>query len=159
MTRARDGGTACAWQSVMCICISASDMRLRIIQGTTMKYFLVASAMLVSVFSAATSAQAQARQDFTLINRTGYDISEVYISPEHTNDWEEDVLGHKDLLENGERREITFHRVGRTCIWDLKVVYHDDDSSAVWHDINLCKVSKITIRYNRKSDTTSASFD
>ena len=115
--------------------------------------------MLAGALTAGPSVQAQqARQDFTLVNRTGYDISEVYVSPENTNDWEEDVLG-KDLLENGERREITFHRVGKACIWDLKVVYHDDDSSAVWHDINLCKVSRITIRYNKKSDTTSASFD
>jgi hypothetical protein len=38
-------------------------------------------------------------------------------------------------------------------------VYHDDDSSAVWHDIDLCSVAKITIRYNRKTDTTSATFD
>jgi hypothetical protein len=127
--------------------------------GGTMKFILITAAMLVAaITTATTSAQAQSRQDFTLINRTGYDISEVYISPGHANDWEEDILG-KDLLENGERREIAFHRVGKTCIWDLKVVYHDDDSSAVWHDIDLCSVAKITIRYNRKTDTTSATFD
>jgi hypothetical protein len=38
-------------------------------------------------------------------------------------------------------------------------VYEDDDSSAVWYGIDLCEISRITIRYNRKSDTTSASFD
>ncbi|MDO9411679.1 MAG: hypothetical protein Q7T81_03770 [Pseudolabrys sp.] len=121
-----------------------------------MKFFLIASAMLVSVLT--TAAQAQSRQDFTLINRTGYNIGEVYVSPGHENDWEEDVLG-KDTLDDGDKQEITFKRVGKTCLWDLKVVYTDDDSSAVWHDIDLCKVSKITIRYNRKSDKTSATFD
>jgi hypothetical protein len=124
------------------------------------KNFLIASAMLISAVTAATgSAQAQAKQDFTLINRTGYNISEVYVSPGKADDWEEDVLGKEATLDDKEQKHITFHRVGNTCIWDLKVVYNDDDSSAVWHDIDLCKISKITIKYNRKTDTTSASFD
>lgn len=123
-----------------------------------MKNLLIASAIFVSVFTA-TPSQAQSRQDFLLINRTGYDISEVYISPAKADDWEEDILGSDDALDNGEQREIKFHRAGKTCMWDLKVVYEEDDSSAVWHDINLCEVSKITVRYNRKTDTTSATFD
>lgn len=40
----------------------------------------------------------------------------------------------------------------------MKVVYDDDDSSAEWNDIDLCKVSQVTIHYNRKSDKTSATF-
>ena len=123
-----------------------------------MKYFLIAAAMLVSAFTT-TSTQAESRQDFLLINRTGYDISEVYISPAKADDWEEDILGSDDSLDDGEQREIKFHRVGKTCLWDLKVVYDEDDSTAVWHDINLCEVSKITIKYNRKTDTTTATFD
>ena len=123
-----------------------------------MKYFLIAAAMLVSAFTT-TSTQAESRQDFLLINRTGYDISEVYISPAKADDWEEDILGSDDSLDDGEQREIKFHRVGKTCLWDLKVVYDEDDSTAVWHDINLCEVAKITIKYNRKTDTTSATFD
>jgi hypothetical protein len=122
-----------------------------------MKMTVLSAAALVSMV--ATTALAQgSRQDFTLVNRTGYDISEVYVSPGKTNDWEEDILGD-DGLEDGDSVNITFRRAGKTCIWDLKVVYSDDDSSAVWHDINLCQVEKITLRYNRKSDTTSATFD
>lgn len=121
-----------------------------------MKLNLLSAAALVSMV--ATTALAQSRQDFTLINRTGYDISEVYVSPSKTDDWEEDILGD-DSLEDGERANITFSRAGKTCMWDLKVVYSDDDSSAVWHDINLCQVERVTLRYNRKSDTTSATFD
>ena len=100
----------------------------------------------------------EARQDFILVNRTGYDISEVYVSPSKTNDWEEDVLGD-DELEDGDETPITFKRSTKTCLWDMKVVYSDDDSKVVWHGIDLCKIAKVTIRYNRKTDTTSASFD
>jgi hypothetical protein len=119
---------------------------------------LVTSALLVMapVFCAA-SAQS-ARQDFVLVNQTGYELSEVYVSPSKADDWQEDILG-EGILHDDESRLVRFHRAGKTCIWDLKVVYADDDSTAVWGNIDLCKVSKITIRYNRKTDTTSAVFD
>ncbi len=107
---------------------------------------------------AAPALAAEARQDFALVNKTGYEIKHVYVSPSKSDDWEEDVLG-KDTLDDGDAWNIKFHRSTRSCMWDLKVVYADDDSSAVWHDIDLCEVEKITIRYNRKSDTTSATFD
>jgi hypothetical protein len=125
-----------------------------------MKFLLLATTLLASAFTmSATPVRAQeARQDFVLVNRTGYDISEVYVSPGKADDWEEDVLGD-DELEDGDQTTIRFKRAVKTCLWDLKVVYSDDDSSVVWHDIDLCKISKIAISYNRKTDKTSAVFD
>jgi hypothetical protein len=108
--------------------------------------------------SAGVASAAEARQDFTLVNKTGYDISAVYVSPAKSSDWEEDVLG-KDTLDDGDSWNIKFHRATKTCKWDLKVVYLDDDSEAIWGGIDLCAVSKITIHYNRKSDKTSAELE
>lgn len=126
-----------------------------------MKLNWIASAMTLALCAwAPVAAQAQAKQDFELVNRTGYAISEVYVSPSKADDWQDDLLENSDNnFEDGEKRSVHFTRAGKTCKWDLKVVYDDDDSSAVWHDIDLCEVSRITLRYNRKTDTTSASFD
>lgn len=122
-----------------------------------MKMLLVAAAMLSCAFVA--SAQAQdAKQDFTLVNRTGYELKEVYVSPSKSDDWQDDVLG-EDTLADGDHANIHFSRSAKTCKWDLKVVYTEDNSSAVWSDIDLCKVEKITIHYNEKEDKTSATFD
>jgi hypothetical protein len=96
-------------------------------------------------------------QDFTLVNKTGYEISEVYVSPSKSDDWEEDVLG-QDVLANGEQVDITFSRKEKTCSWDLKVTY-SDQTSAVWDAFNLCEVSKIRIFYNAKTDETSAEYE
>ncbi|TCT02857.1 argininosuccinate lyase [Aquabacter spiritensis] len=117
----------------------------------------MAVGVVTAAFVAWAGPVAAAKQNFELVNRTGYDISEVYVSPTKSDDWEEDVLG-MDILENGEASNIIFERGVRTCRWDLKVVYDDDDSSAVWTNIDLCAVRQITIRYNRKTDTTSATF-
>ncbi len=125
-----------------------------------MRHFILSIAFMLSalVLAFAPANAAEAKQDFTLVNKTGYEIKSVFVSPSKSDDWEEDVLG-KDTFANGDSWEIKFHRSATTCKWDLKVVYSDDDSSAVWSNIDLCSVEKITIKYNRSSNVTSATFD
>ncbi len=118
-------------------------------------------ALLAACFAVAFAGPAlaqDAKQDFALSNKTGYELKEVYVSPSNASDWQDDVLG-TGTLGDGATVEIKFHRATKTCKWDLKVVYTVDSSNAVWHDIDLCSVDKITIRYNKSTDTTSASFD
>jgi hypothetical protein len=122
-----------------------------------MKTALFAALAVVSAYALPAQAQ-QAKQDFTIVNRTGYDIKEVYVSPSKSNKWEEDVLGDDDLSD-GHKTHIKFSRANKTCMWDLKVVYTDDDSDAVWNDVNLCKIETITLKFNRAKNTTSAVFD
>jgi len=104
------------------------------------------------------AALAEGKQDFTLVNQTGYRIDKVFVSPTASNDWEEDVLG-RDVLDDGESVDITFHRDTPGCKWDLKVVYADDDSTAVWTGFDICTITKVTIHYNKKTDTTSATTE
>lgn len=104
--------------------------------------------------SFATAAAAQGRQDFTLVNKTGYTIDQVYVAPSTSDDWEEDVLG-RDVLENGQQVHITFSRSTQTCNWDLQVVY-DDGEKAEWTKFNLCQISSISISYDRSTGRTWA---
>lgn len=115
----------------------------------------VASALLA--LCAAPQLAMAATQDFTLTNKTGYEISDVYVSPSKTADWEEDVMG-RDVLPNGEHVDITFSRDTDSCFWDMKVIY-TDKTEAEWDNFNLCEVSKIKIFYNNKTDTTSATYE
>jgi hypothetical protein len=79
------------------------------------------------------------------------------VSPSKSSDWQEDVLAD-GVLGDKEFREVHFNRDVKTCHWDLKVVYSEDSSSAVWGDINLCSVEKIVIHYDKDADKTSADF-
>ena len=118
--------------------------------------FATGFAALLAV--AAPAVADDAKQDFRLVNKTGYELKALYVSPSKSDDWEDDVLG-QDTLADGEAVNVHFSPKTHTCKWDLKVTYSDDDSSAVWHNIDLCMVEKITIKYNRKSDEPSATFD
>ena len=122
-----------------------------------MKTPFIATTLFLLAFAPAAIA-ADAKQDFSLVNKTGYELKAVYVSPGHADDWGDDVMG-QDTLANGDTVAIKFHRSVKTCEWDLKVVYTIDNSSAVWHDIDLCTVEKITIRYNKDTDKTTASYE
>lgn len=99
------------------------------------------------------------KQEFTLVNKTGYDIGELYVSASNSNDWQEELLGDDNELEDDDTFNVRLTPRVTTCIWDIKVVYSDDDSSAVWRGIDLCTVSQVTLYHDRTSDRTSAKFD
>ena len=102
------------------------------------------------------AAQA-AQQDFTILNKTGYALKHIYVSESDNNKWDEDVLG-RDVLEDGESFELAFDKAENTCNWDMKVIY-DDGESAVWQNLNLCKIAKLTLRWNKNTGVTSANVE
>ncbi|MES2986879.1 MAG: hypothetical protein V4808_03140 [Pseudomonadota bacterium] len=118
-----------------------------------MKSLLAIAALLAA---AATPALAS-DETLHINNRTGYTINEIYIAPTSTNNWEEDVMG-EDALETDTSVNVDFSRSVDTCKWDLKAVY-DDGTNAVWKNIDLCKISTITMFYNAKTDVTSARYE
>lgn len=111
----------------------------------------------VSAFSFAGAAFA-ADQDFTLKNRTGYQIDDVYISRHSASDWGADVMGRGNVLGDGDSTEITFRERARGCSWDLKVMYHDE-TTAEWSNLNLCEITAVTLHYDRKTDVTRATTE
>lgn len=118
----------------------------------------LATITMIGLMIVGGSAWAAAKQDFTLVNKTGYVISKVYVSPSDSDDWEEDVLG-RDILNDGEDVDISFHRDTTGCKWDLKVTYKIDNSSVVWKGFNICDITKISIFYDANGDKTSATTE
>ena len=107
-----------------------------------------ANANAASSNSAATHGGAQ---DFTLVNETGVEIDKVYISPHDKDDWEEDVLG-KDTLPTGQSVDIKFHRDETAAEWDLRV--EDKEGTSIeWTNLNLLKISKVTLHFKDKKPT------
>lgn len=92
--------------------------------------------------------------DFTLLNRTGYTLREIYLTASRSKSWGNDRMGNA-YLENGESRLFKFSDKS-ACMQDLMVIFDDDDSDVVWEGFNLCEINKITLKYNRKTNTVSA---
>jgi hypothetical protein len=104
---------------------------------------------LAVVASLAVSATA-GTQDFTLVNKTGVPINNLYISETGNDDWEEDVLG-ADVLDDGASIEIQFSGK-KACKWDL-MVKDDEGGSVYWRKIDLCQVSKVILKCGKSECT------
>jgi hypothetical protein len=122
-----------------------------------MRKLFAAVVTIVLVFAVPAGAQ-EAKQDFKLVNKTGYELKALYVSPSKSDDWGDDILGEQ-VVGDGQVVNVHFSPKAHTCHWDLKVTYTDDDSNAVWGNIDLCTVEKITIFYDRKNDVAKATFD
>ena len=116
----------------------------------------LAAVLLASIatFSFHTSAFA-GDADFKLKNKTGYQIDEVYVSKHSSSSWGKDVMG-SDALGDGEAVNISFPHGNGACHFDIKVKYHDDDSTAEWSDVNLCDYTAITLFWDAKKQVTRA---
>ena len=98
-------------------------------------------------------AATQSRLNFELHNETGYEITEVYVSPNTTEDWQEDILG-QDTLPNNQSVNIKFSR-SKQDYWDLKVVFKGGRES-VWYKFDLSQITDITISFrNGKAYSTT----
>jgi hypothetical protein len=119
------------------------------------KWFAIG--MTAIAILATSSMSLAADQDFTLVNKTGYEIDQVYVSPASAKNWHNDVLG-QDTLVDGNFVKITFAPENEICKYDIKVVYSDKDE-AEWGNIDLCKEEKITIHWDKKSNESTATFE
>jgi len=114
------------------------------------------SVLFASVFAslAFTGSAFAGDADFTLVNRTGYVIREVYIAPSKSGTWGKDRLGD-GTLANSRQRLFKFSDKA-SCKQDLQVVFDDDGSEVVWEGFDLCALDKITLKYNRSTKEVSA---
>lgn len=109
---------------------------------------------VVSVLSLLAGSALAQNADFTLVNATGYPISELYVSPSKAKNWGSDILG-KHTISNGDAWKITFPQSKEQCVQDMQIVFEDDDSKVVWESLNFCEIDKLTLTYDRKTGVTS----
>ena len=112
--------------------------------------FLATIALLPLALAGA--AQAQGRQDFALVNRTGYQINEIYVGPTSSNSWGRDILGN-NVLSDRQSFNVRFGSRTQACHFDIKVVYDDGDTSE-FRRVDLCTVSRVSLFWNRQANAT-----
>lgn len=86
---------------------------------------------LLALFLILFAVTAQARDYYVdITNDTGYTIYYLYVSPDRSTSWEEDVLGSEVMLDGATRRvTLTGYK---SPIFDIKLVDSDGDSYTFW---------------------------
>ena len=105
---------------------------------------IVILTIIISIMVGFTGVAMAGTQDFTLVNNTGVDICKVYISPNDSNDWEENIL--HGVLYNGDSKFIRFSGY-TTADWDIKVVDRTGQY-LYWRGIDLNNVYKVTLYFD-----------
>jgi hypothetical protein len=100
------------------------------------------------------TAAAALNLDFELVNKTGYAIKEIYISPAAADNWQENLLTKP--MTDGESLQMTASPDANAEMWNMKIVWVDEGEDVQWKDLNLAKISKLTLYYNADTDETTA---
>jgi hypothetical protein len=86
--------------------------------------------ILLFIFSSLSFTASAADFYVDITNKTGYTIYYVYVSPDKSDSWEEDVLGSEVLMDDDTRR-INLKGY-KSPIFDIKLVDEDGDSYTFW---------------------------
>ena len=98
--------------------------------------------------------------DFTLVNKTGYDIKAVSVGPTGDAEWKpEDEILKGRTLANGSSLDVKFHPRLTGTNWDLMVEWSDGTGTEEWIKLDLTEIEKVTLKYDKATDTTSADIE
>lgn len=59
-------------------------------------------------------------------------------------------------FKNGDKLPIVFHPKATAENWDIRVEWTDGSAPSEWYKLNLTKIEKITLKYNKEKDETTA---
>ena len=95
--------------------------------------------------------------DFTIVNKTGYDIKALSIGASGTGEWTKDdeVLKGKPF-KNGQAYDIKFSPKAKAEKWDIMVTWADGSGSEEWLNLKLTEIEKVTLIYDKEKDVTKA---
>jgi len=91
--------------------------------------------------------------DFTIVNKTGYVIKEIFISPASKSKWGNDRMG-EEVLGDSESRLFKFSDKA-SCTQDIKLVFDPSDVEIIVENIDLCSIDKFSVKYNASSKKVS----
>jgi hypothetical protein len=115
------------------------------------------SAKLNNSFTRVVAQPQNPELDFTIVNKTGYDVKALYIGASGTGDWTKDdeVLKGR-AFPNGKSFDIKFSPRAKAEKWDIMVDWSDGSGKEEWLNLKLTEITKVTLIYDKEKDQTKA---
>ena len=115
---------------------------------------LILGLMLAVATLTVTPADAADDRNVTVINGTGYSIKFLGFNNPGDSDWSDNEIG--SVMADGASQYVKFNNADKGCKWNIRISWAMEGyPDVVWHDIDLCSIEKMTLHYDRASDTTS----
>jgi hypothetical protein len=123
-----------------------------------MNRWLLIASLVVAV--SGSSALAEDQRNVTVVNGAGYGIKFLGFNNPGDDDWSDNELPQNSVLPNGNSVYVKFNTADDGCKWNFKIEWADPGyPGVVWHDIDLCHVSTVTLKYDRATDKTTAELE
>jgi hypothetical protein len=120
-------------------------------RGFSMAFAALAATLVMS------SSFAEDQRNVTVINGTGYGIKFLGFNSPGDDDWSDNELPPNTVLPHGNSVYVKFNTADHGCKWNFKIEWADPGyPGVVWHDVDLCQIETVTLKYDRNSDTTTA---
>jgi hypothetical protein len=124
-----------------CVAVKYSLVRFHFLQERNMLNFRTSVLASLIAITLASPSFAENRS-VTIVNNTGYTMTNFYGSNTGADTWQEDILG-TDTLPSGSQVTINFDDASGYCKFDFKAVF-DDGDELVREDVNVCEVGTFT---------------
>lgn len=96
--------------------------------------------LIALALSAGICLTATAASTINIINKSGWDLHEIYISPASQDDWGDDYLG-SEILAQGDSLSLTGLASGK---WDIRVIDEDGDE-CILNDVHITTSESWTV--------------
>jgi hypothetical protein len=116
-----------------------------------MRNLFLTAAISVTLLSPALAAD---ERNFTIVNGTGYELSFIGVNPPGDNDFGENELGSG--LADGGSVYVKFNGADKGCIWNIKVKWTGYAEQVFFEGLDLCRIEKVTLQYDRATKKTTA---
>lgn len=84
-------------------------------------------------------------QDFVIVNESYYDIYYIFVSPDTSDTWGDDILGAESILPAGYELDVAVDGFDSHCIFDIQVVSEIGETLEFW-GVDLCSVSEVVVQ-------------
>jgi hypothetical protein len=124
-----------------------------------MKGFLLAAAAVAATLTMSPSFDEDQR-NVTVVNGTGYGIKFLGFNNPGDDDWSDNELPSGSVFPSGNSVYVKFNTEDKGCKWNFKIEWSDPGyPGVVWHNVDLCQIAKLTLKYDRATDKTTAEVE
>ncbi|MBF0677343.1 MAG: hypothetical protein IR164_00220 [Devosia sp.] len=104
---------------------------------------LLGAVAALTLFAAVSPAIAQ-DVEFTLINNSSHTLTYLYVAPSNTEDWGDDLLGEKGILEAGYEASVFIGDGSDQCLYDLRFETAEGAELDVY-EVDICSLGSYTL--------------
>ena len=125
-----------------------------------MRGLLLAFTALAATVAVSSTSFAEDQRNVTVVNGTGYGIKFLGFNNPGDNDWSDNELPANSVFPSGNSVYVKFNTEDHGCKWNFKIEWSDPGyPGVVWQNVDLCKIEKLTLKYDRATDKTTAEVE